>query len=387
MKTALRVLVLVVFAVSLALPVFAQDATQQDNDSRAALYQKFLDGYKKGPDQQKLAYEAGKEYIAKYGALTDPDNQKIAEFVKKWINNYEAAVRDFNFRTAIDKGDFNHALTYGREILAADSENVRVNLLLARIGYAAVSKGDKAAAGETLNYVRRAAQLIESGKVADSWAPYANKDEALGFLRYMEGFLLVESQPDAAVKSLIRAAQSNSAASKEPSTYDGLAYLYTKEFQKAAAEYQRKFPEGTEITPEMKPEYDRLQVQLDKIKDRIIDAQARSVALMTKPEQQADKSKVMSKLTVIYKSRHNSEAGLKELIAGILSKPLMLPGQEPEPVAAPTTSTNTAPTGGNPQTSQAATPNGKGAATTPAKQDTTKPKTGNATNNSSPRPR
>lgn len=382
MKNALRLLAVIALAAAFFAPrASAQDTTTQDNEARAAQYQKFLELYKGTPndaqktaEQQKQAYEIGKDYVARYSSLTDPGDVEIVNFVKGWVTKYAKADRDFKCRTAIDQGNFNEAVSLCRQQLAEEPESVRLNLVLGRTGYLAVSKGNKAAANEALGFIRRTAQLIESGKTTDIWAPFAGKDDTLGWLSYMEGLLLLEGQPDAAAKSLLKAAQSpNSAASKEPSTYDTLAFLYRKEYQKAAAEYQQKFPDGTEITPERKPEYDRLQVQLDKIKDRIIDAQARFVALSTRADQQAEKNKVMTLLTAIYKDRHNnSDAGLKELIAGVLSKPIMVPGQEPEPTpAAMPTTTNTMPTtGNNPQTSQTARPAG---AATPGASNMAKP--------------
>lgn len=398
MKNALRLLTVIALAAAFALPAPAQDATTQDNEARAAAYQKFLELYKGTPndaaktaEQQKQAYEVAKDYVAKYGSLTDESDVQIANFIKGWIAKYEVADRAFKeaefarqLNAAVEQGKFTEAVTLGRQKLEREPENVRVNLILARAGYLAVGKGNKAATGDALSFIRRTRQLVEAGKTTDNWAPFVGKEDTLGWLHYMEGLLVLESQPDAAVKSLIKAAQTPaSTASREPSTYDTLAFLYRKEYQKAAAEYQQKFPSGTEITPERQPEYERLQVQLDKIKDRIIDTQARFVAVSTKPEQQAEKNKVMTLLTAIYKDRHNdSDAGLRELIAGILSKPVMIPGQEPEPVrpatpAATNPGTTPASGGTSPQTGQSARPATTGATGTTG---TAKP----ATNSTAP---
>ena len=381
MKNALRLLVVIALAAGFAFEgARAQDTTQQDNEARATQYQKFIELYKGTPEQRKQAYENAKDYVAKYGSLTDESDAQIVKFLKDWVASYEEADRAFKeaerarrFNAAVEQGNFNEAVTLGRQMIERDPENVRLNLVLGRAGFLAVGKGNKAALNDALGFIRRTRQLVESGKSTDNWAPFLGKDDTLGWLHYMEGLLVLEGQPDAAVKSLIKAAQTTgSAASREPITYDTLAFLYRKEYQRAAAEYQQKFPAGTAITPERQPEYDRLQAQLDKIKDRIIDTQARFVALSTKPEQQAEKNKVMTQLTAIYKSRHNnSDAGLRELISTVMSKPVMIPGQEPEPkpAAMPTTTNTTPNTGGNPQTSQTGKPAAAGtakpAATTP----------------------
>ena len=63
--------------------------------------------------------------------------------------------------------------------------------------------------------------------------------------------------------------------------------------------------------------------RLTRIVERMIDAYARAVALSTKPEQQEFKNQLMGQLTKVYKSLHNdSDTGLNDLIATVLSKPL-----------------------------------------------------------------
>jgi len=60
------------------------------------------------------------------------------------------------------------------------------------------------------------------------------------------------------------------------------------------------------------------------VAERAIDAYARAVALSTGPEQIEAKSKILVQLTALYKNFHNnSDAGLSELIATVLSKPLL----------------------------------------------------------------
>jgi hypothetical protein len=59
------------------------------------------------------------------------------------------------------------------------------------------------------------------------------------------------------------------------------------------------------------------------IGNRAIDAYARAIALSTKPEQAKFKNQVLAEVTELYKSFHNnSDAGLTEVIATVLSKPI-----------------------------------------------------------------
>jgi len=55
----------------------------------------------------------------------------------------------------------------------------------------------------------------------------------------------------------------------------------------------------------------------------MIDAYARAVALSATPQQHEARTKILEQLTALYKSFHsNSDEGLNELIATVLSKPL-----------------------------------------------------------------
>ena len=63
--------------------------------------------------------------------------------------------------------------------------------------------------------------------------------------------------------------------------------------------------------------------RIQHLADQTVDAYARAVALSTKPEQQEARAKILAQLTPIYKSFHNnSDAGLDDLIATVLSKPI-----------------------------------------------------------------
>ena len=88
-------------------------------------------------------------------------------------------------------------------------------------------------------------------------------------------------------------------------------------------------PNGTE-TPESK----LVLENLNQVFDRQIDALARAAALTTNA---TDKKAVMDNLTGLYKFRNKSEAGLNELVASVLSKPIP---DVPTPITSlPTTST------------------------------------------------
>lgn len=360
MKNVLRLLVLTAAVASFTLPALAQETPSGDAasictseaDAKAALYKKFLDHYKGTPEQQKIAYETGKEYLSKYGTCPDEGDKKIAAFIQNRKALYEEAVEEFEFTESFNKKDYARTFELGRARLNKLPDNIGVILLLTRAGYANIATGgpnNKSLNPEAARMARRALDLIESGKAPDKWEPFANRDEAIGFLQYTIGLVTAETSPGDASKAFIKAAQSNSTFKKEPSTFTQLANVYeVNELKKLVDEYNVAFPPGKPISDDIKPKYDQMLAQIGTVQDRIIDAYARAAAVMgADPKYAASKKAVMSKLTAYYKARNNdSEAGLPELINNVLSKPIPIAGQEPVTAATPTTSTGTTGTNG-----------------------------------------
>jgi deferrochelatase/peroxidase EfeB len=84
------------------------------------------------------------------------------------------------------------------------------------------------------------------------------------------------------------------------------------------ADNNQKFA-NKESSAEQRAMMDRLQ----KLIERALDAYARAVALSTSPKQQESRAKILEQLTALYKNFHNnSDVGLNELIATVLSKPM-----------------------------------------------------------------
>jgi hypothetical protein len=65
----------------------APSSAQKADEERAAAYQKFLDNFRGDVEQQRLAYDAAREYLRKYS-----DRDDVGQYVKKWAKRYEAAV-------------------------------------------------------------------------------------------------------------------------------------------------------------------------------------------------------------------------------------------------------------------------------------------------------
>jgi hypothetical protein len=301
------------------------------------LYAKFLQNYRGGPFEQKLAYEAAKEYLNKYGDITSDGNIEVLNYLRVWSGKYEEAVDKFWCVYSFDKEDYEKAFQACGAALSRRPDDIGTALLLARAGYAdATSQSPhKALNAEAARMARRAVELIESGKTPASWSPFPSRGETLGFLHYAEGVFTRETSPADAAAAFIKAAQSDSRFNRESSTYTYLAAVYeTDELTKLVNEYTSAFPPGVPISDEKREQYDRTLAQVSRVQDRIIDAYARAAAIMNADPNAhaAKKDAVMKKLKVYYKARHeDSDAGLLELILGVMSKPLMLPGREYAP--------------------------------------------------------
>jgi hypothetical protein len=354
MKNVLRLLILAAAVATFTLPAIAQDTQTgaaaspctTEAEAKLALYQKFLADYKGTPDKQKAAHDTGKDYLSKYGTCPDDSDKKIAAFIQGWVAKYEKAALWYEFTSSFDNKDYAKTFELGRTILNNEPENVDAVLLMAQAGLANALPGgpnNKSLNPETARIARRAIELIESGKAPAKWSqPFTNRDEALAVLQYAIGLVSVETSPADASAAFIKVAQSNSTFKSQPGTYTQLASLYeATELKKLVDDYKVAFPEGKEITDDLKPKYEQMLVQIGKVQDRIIDTLARAVSIMNAdPKYNSDaklvafKKAVTTKLTNYYKARHegSTDADVAAYVNTIMSKPLMLPGQEPEPV-------------------------------------------------------
>jgi uncharacterized protein YukE len=387
MKTLSRLLVLAALATAFALPALAQDPAASpaagpcDEQARTDMY---TDYYNKKKTDQKAAYEVGKQYLGKYESCAD----KYTESVKKFVTAYEGATRRFDFFNAYNAKDVAKTNSLARQLLAADPSDAAAALLSAWITYqGVVGKNPAATEADAISFANRALDVINSGKEPTdlngkvSWAPFGSRDEAIGYLNFAVAALELKTNTDDAAKRLVQIAQGNSKAKEEPSVYSYLGFAYEKEAAPLLAKYKTFTVENDESK--------LVLANLNQVIDRMIDAYARAVAYS---KDQAQKTEFMTRLTELYKSRHNDTTdGLDAMIAGIKAQPLLvtqpltsLPAAAPSPTpadgaaaSAPATTGQTTPAGTTVAAPAATAP--KPAPTTPA--TTTKPATTTTTTN------
>ncbi|PWT94718.1 MAG: hypothetical protein C5B55_02285 [Blastocatellia bacterium] len=323
MKTMIRLVMVSATVTMLAFSALAnttwlsQDQCTQEN--KDAWYKTFIETYK--TDQQAKAYDVAKKYIA----CTQEDTDQ-SKYLKKWVGAYEKAIRPGKLAQLLyTDHKYPEAYALGREILTDEPENVKVMVDLGANGYL-IAK-DKSLTPDALNYAKKALQLLGSGKTVDNWQPFKGADEASAYLNYTIGTLTLESDPSGALSYLIKAAQSETQLKKSPLPYAYIAAAYENgSYAKQFEEYTRLY-KGKDETPESK----LALANVNQIVDRMIDAYARAVAAAGgDAAYQAQKAQWTESLTTWYKYRHNdSPAGMNEMVASILTKPLP---PEPTPI-------------------------------------------------------
>lgn len=336
-----------------------QDACAQE--ARDALYKIFTDN--RTADQPK-AYDAAKKYLACPVATPTEAQQKIIDYLNKWVGLYEKGSRKNRFADELyNKKNYPAAFKLGKEILVDEPDNVKVVIDMGANGYLVGPLNDAQLTADAIEYARKGLQMLESGKTVDDWTPLQNKDVATAYMNYTIGSLTVEKDPSGALKHLIKSAQFETPLKKSAFTYALIAGAYeTGPYAKQSEAYKIYLDKPE--TPESK----LALANIHQIVDRMIDGYARAVALAGSDAKLATQKTAWNEsLKQWYKFRNNdSETGMAEMVASILSKPLP---PEPTPLTSlPATPASTgtngaaAPTNGSP--SGNATGNG---ATTPAK--------------------
>ena len=321
MKRMIKLFMFAAIVAAFAVPALAQSKDCTD-ENKTAWYDTFLKNYKGDPPQQKIAYDAAKQYLA----CSSDSGDQYAAYLKRFVDAYDKlhAAQDINnqFDAAYKNKNYADQIRLGKQILAGDPDNATVNIIMGVAGL-----GDANVLNESSQYAKKAIALIEAGKPA---SPY-QKDQALAYLNWNIGKASLSSAPADSITSLIKAAKPETEVKKNPQLYIDLWTAYENGPRaKLTEDYKAKQgPNGTE-TPESK----LVLENLNQVFDRQIDALARAAALTTNA---TDKKAVMDNLTGLYKFRNKSEAGLNELVASVLSKPIP---DVPTPITSlPTTST------------------------------------------------
>ena len=322
MKTLLRLLLPVTFLMLItsvapgqtAIPQYPSSTALKRDNEKMDLYARYYDAKKVAtPEQQRAAYELAQEYLKLYGN----DIDKYTDAVRKYVVAYEKALREFELNKAYTAKNYVKVFGDGNAILAKEPDDYFALTMMTQAGYE-LARTDQSRNKQTVEHARHALRLIDAGGVTKT-DPFKDVDSAKGFLNFAIGWLLRNESPAESAAALRKSIEPNSPFKTDPGVYSLLGIMIIKgEYEPKAADYNNTYgnkPPSPEQTAALK--------QLNDIGARAVDAYARAVALSTKPEQQESKAKLMTQLTALYKTFNNdSDAGLNELIAGVLAKPL-----------------------------------------------------------------
>ncbi len=324
MKRTIKLLALAGMFAVFAAPTLSQTKECTD-EFKSATYQKWYDNRK---DHQDVAYQAAKDYLA-----TCTTEDQYSKALKNFADAYDKlqATNSVNkqFDDAYKNKKYADQIRLGKQIVATDPDNSAIYVVMGLAGL-----GDPALLNESADYAKKAITMIEAGK---PFAPLASKDQALAYLNYVIGKSVIKNSPTDAIPYLLKAVRFESDLKKNPQVYAELAGAYGEgPIAKLSEEYKAKY---TTESPESK----LALANINQMIDRQIDALARAAALSSDA---ANKKAVMDVLTGLYTDRNKSPAGLNEMIAGILTKPIP---DLPTPLTSlPSTPSSTPATTGSP---------------------------------------
>ena len=302
-----------------APPISPQNPTMASgylDNEKEGLYARWTD-YKRNPnpEQQRFAYPTAKEYLRRWGGETDAETKEV----KKWVAEYERQMYTRDMYTAYNAKTYAKVFELGRPALKSDADNFVALSLMVEAAYDNSLAGKSDLNVEAADYARHAIKLIEDAKVSKP-DPFKSMDLARSFLNYALATVVKDQAPAEAALAYAKALRvPDSPYAKDPIVYHrmGIA-IYTGQLAPLSAEYNDKFG-GKQSSAEQAA----MMSKIMKFADQAIDAYARAVALLDKPEQKDARAKALGQLTTLYKVFHNgSDDGVNELIAGVLAKPM-----------------------------------------------------------------
>jgi hypothetical protein len=283
-------------------PALAQTKECTD-EFKSATYQKWYDNRK---EHQDVADQAAEEYLT-----TCPnDDSPYKTALKKFHDAYKIMTADVStkkqFEEAYNSKKYADQIRLGKQILATDPDNSAVYIIMGLAGL-----GDASLLSESAQYAKKAIEMIEAGK---PFKPFETKDQPLAYLNWEIGKANLKNAPADAIPYFLKAARLESDLKKKSQIYLDLAAAYNDGPRAKQSEEYKQYLDKPES-----PESKLALANINQIIDRQIDALARAAALASDA---ANKKAIMDVLTETYKDRNKSEAGLNELVAGILSKPI-----------------------------------------------------------------
>ena len=390
MKTIYRVLVLgilmMAFTAVTVTPIFAQDGQEE----KVALYKKYTDNFDKPEiEKKKIAIEAGKQYIEKYGANEEDKDQ--VNYLKSAIPAIEEQVKKIELKKIRDDRfkRFDAALkiknaadtfAVGKEIIANEPPDSPIaldaSILLASIGLEQAKAKVDTFNNDAINYAKTVIQKLNAGQTSKKFGyqyEYENKDNTLGWMNHIISYITYyrQDKKNDALPYLYKATQLNSETNKFSDIYRIIGLWYLEEALRIDKDRLAKI-----AAAENKDTDETLALlALQKgYADRSIDGYARAYSIASAKGSIATKEykdALYSRLQDLFKFRFDDKTtGIDAYVSTVMNKPMPDPATPVTPVAAETktTATTTVPAT---TTKPATTPTTTKPATMPTKPTST----------------
>jgi tetratricopeptide (TPR) repeat protein len=289
------------FALASPAPVAAQEVVQDEG----AFYRAWHDASQAGDNVKAMA--AAKAYLEKY-----PTGQ-YADFIKKWLGTAQMTALD----SAIKEKRTADMIAVGREILAADPENLNVLYALAfniRRNELLVAPPKYDQAAEAKEFAQKAISLVEGGKTLVGVQSF-DKNATLAWL--YQTLAIVEANGGNAAEAL-KLYEKSSSLSPEDVAIKGRNLLNVIAMQQGsyteAAKAYNALPEADRAAAEPPEAVKAAREALNGEADRLIDTATTFVAFgKAKNLPAATVDRVNQMLQTVYKGRFPEDASLEGL--------------------------------------------------------------------------
>jgi hypothetical protein len=299
-----------VLLAALALCLAATTSAQEVVQDEGAAYRAWHEASQAGDNAKAIA--AAKEYLEKYPA------GQYAEFIKKWVGTAQMTALD----AAIKEKRTADMIAVGREILAADPENLNVLYALAfniRRNELLASPPNFANAAAAIEISKKAIALVESGKTLVGVQSF-DKNATLAWLTQI--LAVNEAKNGSPAEAIKLYEKSTSLAPADPAIAArnllAVVTLRQAKYGELAKAYNA-LPDADRAAAEPKPEVKAAKEALNAEADGLIDAAANFVAFgRTKNLPAATVDRVSQMLETVYKGRFPEDAtldGLKKVLA------------------------------------------------------------------------
>ena len=310
LRKTLAALALVAAALTLALVPALPAAAQEVVQDEGAAYRAWHDASQAGDNAKATA--AAKAYLAQY-----PKGQ-YAEFITKWLGTAQMTALD----AAIKEKRTADMIAVGREILAADPENLNVLYALAfniRRNELFAAPPVFTNAPAAVEFSNKAIALVESGKTLTGVATF-DKNATLAWLTQI---LAVNEGKNGSPAEAIKLYEKSTALAPEDPAIAARNLLAVVSLRQAKygelAKAYNALPAEDRAAAEPKPEVKAAKDALNAEADGLIDAAAAFVAFgRTKNLPAATVDRVNGLLETVYKGRFPEDAtldGLKKILA------------------------------------------------------------------------